>query len=127
MDEASKGAWCRQSGVYPQELEQWRTAATQALADPEEAVRSSHREQKADRRRIKEGQRQTSSHCEHFVGDPQVHVDGLAQRTRYGGSAYRLRNAAPKKVRKIIYTTNAHRIKVKGESMRKTLATVDAT
>jgi hypothetical protein len=57
MDEVSKSAWCRQSGVYPQELEQWRTAATQALADPEEAARSSHREQKADRRRIKELER----------------------------------------------------------------------
>ncbi|SPK77251.1 transposase (fragment) (plasmid) [Cupriavidus taiwanensis] len=35
MDEASKNAWCRENGVYPQELEQWRTAATQALAEPE--------------------------------------------------------------------------------------------
>ena len=35
MDEASKSAWCRENGVYPQELEQWRAAATQALADPD--------------------------------------------------------------------------------------------
>ena len=34
MDEASKNAWCRENGVYPQELEQWRTAATQARPAP---------------------------------------------------------------------------------------------
>jgi hypothetical protein len=44
MDEASKSAWCRERGVYPQELEQWRKAPTQALADPEPSARISHRE-----------------------------------------------------------------------------------
>ena len=39
-----------------QDLEQWRQAATQALAEPEEA-RASSRETKADRRRIKELER----------------------------------------------------------------------
>jgi transposase len=34
MDEAGKSAWCRERGVYPQELEQWRQAATQALVEP---------------------------------------------------------------------------------------------
>jgi transposase-like protein len=57
MDEASKNAWCRENGVYPQELEQWRTAATQALAEPEDAP-ATHRETKADRRRIKELERE---------------------------------------------------------------------
>ena len=57
MDEAGKSAWCREKGVYPQELEQWRMAATHALADPEDAARISHREKKADRRRIKELER----------------------------------------------------------------------
>ena len=57
MDEASKSAWCRENGVYPQALGQWRTAATQALADPEDTVRIEHRTQKADRRRIKELER----------------------------------------------------------------------
>ena len=57
MDEASKNAWCRENGVYPQELEQWRTAATQALAEPEDA-RATQRETKADRRRIKELERE---------------------------------------------------------------------
>jgi len=37
MDEASRSAWCREKGVYPQELESWRVSATQALAEPEEA------------------------------------------------------------------------------------------
>ena len=57
MDEASKGAWCRENGMYAQELEQWRAAATLALADPEGATRISDREKKADRRRIKELER----------------------------------------------------------------------
>ena len=57
MDESSKSAWCREQGVYPQELEQWRSAATQALADPEDASRENQREKKADRRRIKELER----------------------------------------------------------------------
>ena len=56
MDEASKSAWCREKGVYPQELEQWRTAATQALATPGEAC-ASPSQTKADRRRIKELER----------------------------------------------------------------------
>ena len=31
LDEASKGAWCREKGIYPEELARWRQAATQAL------------------------------------------------------------------------------------------------
>ncbi|MBT0964249.1 IS3 family transposase, partial [Denitromonas iodatirespirans] len=57
MDAAGKSTWCREHGVYPQELEQWRQAATQALAEPEDA-RASARETKADRRRIKELERE---------------------------------------------------------------------
>ena len=57
LDEAGKSAWCRERGVYPQELEQWRESATQALAEPEE-TRASPRETKADRRRIKELERE---------------------------------------------------------------------
>ena len=57
LDEAGKSAWCREHGVYPQELEQWRESATQALAEPEEA-RASRRETKADRRRIKDLERE---------------------------------------------------------------------
>ena len=34
LDEAAKNAWCCEHGVYPQELERWRQAATQALAAP---------------------------------------------------------------------------------------------
>ena len=57
MDEAGKSAWCRERGVYPQDLEQWRQAATQALAEPED-TRASPGETKADRRRIKELERE---------------------------------------------------------------------
>jgi transposase-like protein len=51
-DETAKSAWCREHGLYPQELEQWRQSATQALAAPEEA-RASRSDTKADRQRIK--------------------------------------------------------------------------
>jgi hypothetical protein len=57
MDEAGRGAWCREHGVYPQQLQQWRQAATQALAEPEEA-RASPQQTKQDRRRIKELERE---------------------------------------------------------------------
>ena len=57
MDEASRSAWCREKGVYPQELESWRLSATQALAEPEEA-RASPMQTQSDRRRIKELERE---------------------------------------------------------------------
>lgn len=57
MDEAAKNAWCREHGVYPQQLRQWRDSATQALAEPEEA-RASPQATKEDRRRIKELERE---------------------------------------------------------------------
>ena len=57
MDEAGKSAWCRANGVYPQELEDWRVSATQALAEPEEA-RASPQQTKQARRRIKELERE---------------------------------------------------------------------
>jgi transposase len=57
MDEAARSAWCREHGVYPQQLAQWRAAATEALAEPEEA-RASPRQTRQDRRRIKELERQ---------------------------------------------------------------------
>lgn len=57
MDEAGKSAWCRANGVYPQELAAWRLAATQSLAEPEEA-RASPQATKEDRRRIKELERE---------------------------------------------------------------------
>lgn len=57
MDEASRGAWCRENGVFPQQLKQWRDSAVQALAAPEES-RASPQQTKQDRRRIKELERE---------------------------------------------------------------------
>jgi len=56
LDEASKSAWCRQHGVYPADLDKWRGSATAALAEPEEA-RASPQATRADRKRIKELER----------------------------------------------------------------------
>lgn len=57
LDETARNAWCREHGVYPQQLAQWRSSATQALAGPEEA-RASPQQTKDDRRRIKELERE---------------------------------------------------------------------
>jgi transposase len=56
MAEASRGAWCREHGVFPAELEKWRDCATAALAEPEEA-RASPQATRQDRKRIKELER----------------------------------------------------------------------
>jgi len=57
MNEAAgKSAWCREHGVYPAELDKWRASCTTALADPED-VRASPQATRADRKRIKELER----------------------------------------------------------------------
>jgi hypothetical protein len=53
MDEAQSSAWCRERGVFPSDLAQWRESARSALAQPEDA-RATAQETRADRRRIKE-------------------------------------------------------------------------
>ena len=57
LDESACSVWCREHGVYPQQLKQWREEATLALADPRE-MRASPLQAKADRRRIKELERE---------------------------------------------------------------------
>jgi len=57
MDEAAKSAWCRQQGVFPSELEKWRSSAVEALAAPEE-TRASPLQTRQDHRRIKELERE---------------------------------------------------------------------
>mgnify|MGYP003541946082 FL=1 len=56
MSEAGKAAWCREHGVYAAELDKWRASCTTALAEPEEA-RASPQATRADRKRIKELER----------------------------------------------------------------------
>jgi len=57
LDEAGKNAWCREHGIFPSDLEAWRASATTALADPED-VRASPQATRADKRRIKELERE---------------------------------------------------------------------
>jgi len=57
LDEAGKSAWCREKGLYRDELEKWRRGATAALAEPEEA-RASPQQTRQDKRRIKELERE---------------------------------------------------------------------
>lgn len=57
MDEAGKSAWCREHGVYPAELDNWRLSATTALMEPEEA-RASPQATRQDKKRIKELERE---------------------------------------------------------------------
>lgn len=53
MSESDKSAWCREHGVYPNELDQWRASCTTALSEPHEA-RASPQSTRQDRKRIKE-------------------------------------------------------------------------
>jgi transposase len=57
LDEVGKSAWCREHGVFPAEVDQWRVHATAALAEPEEA-RASPQATRRDRNRIKELERE---------------------------------------------------------------------
>jgi transposase len=56
MDEAQRNAWCREQGLFPADLQQWRQDAMAGLSQPEEA-RASPQETREDRRRIKELER----------------------------------------------------------------------
>jgi transposase-like protein len=59
MDEAQRSAWCREQGVYPTELQQWKENATAALSEvPEE--RASPQEIRDARKRVKELERDLS-------------------------------------------------------------------
>jgi hypothetical protein len=57
LDEVGKSAWCREQGVYPTELAQWRLSATTALAEPE-APHASPQTTRQDKKRIKELERE---------------------------------------------------------------------
>ena len=56
MDETQRSSWCREQGLFPADLQQWRQSAMAALSQPEEA-RASPQETRQDRRRIKELER----------------------------------------------------------------------
>jgi transposase-like protein len=56
MDETQRGAWCRENGVYPTELQQWKDNATAALSEaPEERVTA--QQSRDAKKRIKELER----------------------------------------------------------------------
>ena len=57
MDAETKSAWCREKGLYPSELEQWREGAVAALAETEE-VRASPQQTRQAKKRIKELERE---------------------------------------------------------------------
>jgi transposase len=56
MDEGQRSIWCRENGIYPTELQQWKDDATAALGEvPEE--RASAQETRDSRKRIRELER----------------------------------------------------------------------
>ena len=57
MDESARSGWCREHGVYPNELAKWRAGAVTALADPAEA-RATPQQTRQDRRKIRSLERQ---------------------------------------------------------------------
>ena len=56
MDEAQRSAWCRENGVYPTELQQWKENATAALSEVAEE-RETPQQRRDTRKRIKELER----------------------------------------------------------------------
>lgn len=54
MDEATRGGWCREQGLYPTDLETWKQDAIAGLGEPRDGETA---ETKRDRRRIKELER----------------------------------------------------------------------
>jgi len=56
MDEAQRSAWCRENGVYPTELQQWKDSAVAALSEAPED-RASPQETRDSRKRIRELER----------------------------------------------------------------------
>lgn len=55
MDEATRGAWCREQGLYAAELEAWKRDAIGGLGEPRGASVADTRQ---DRRRIRELERE---------------------------------------------------------------------
>jgi DNA-binding transcriptional MerR regulator len=56
MDETQRSAWCRENGVYPTQLQQWKDSATAALSEvPEE--RTTPQQRRDAKKRIKELER----------------------------------------------------------------------
>ena len=55
MDAASRGAWCREQGLYAAELEAWKRDAIAGLGEPRAA---SAVEARQDRRRVRELERE---------------------------------------------------------------------
>ena len=56
LDEAGRSAWCRENGVYPEELEQWRAQASESLSDVSSGSAASKSERKS-RQEIRKLQR----------------------------------------------------------------------
>ena len=56
LDEASRSAWCRENGVYPAELEQWRAQASESLSDVS-GTQSTSRADRKSRQQIRKLQR----------------------------------------------------------------------
>jgi len=55
MDEASRGAWCREKGLYPTDLDTWKQDALSGLGNPPDPEGGTTA--KRERRRIKELER----------------------------------------------------------------------
>lgn len=52
LNETERGAWCREHGLYPTDLDAWRDSATKALASPDERL-ATPQQTREDQRRIK--------------------------------------------------------------------------
>ena len=58
MNEAQVGEYCRKRGLYPEQLQRWRQACERATAAPVAQVSGPSRDAQADKRRIRELERE---------------------------------------------------------------------
>jgi transposase-like protein len=58
MDEVARNVWCREHGVFPQQIRQWQDHATQALTEPGQGRVNDNKQLKKDSLRIKELERE---------------------------------------------------------------------
>ena len=54
MSETELGAYCREKGLYPEQIQQWKAACLQGAGQQEEQAKATQKQRKEDRKTIKQ-------------------------------------------------------------------------
>ena len=54
MSETELGAYCREKGLYPEQVQQWKAACLQGAGQQEEQAKATQKQRKEDRKTIKQ-------------------------------------------------------------------------